>query len=72
MRSKGARDQPNLEWTQFSPADRKLCVGQSQSGSAAPSYSELESCLQMTRDARQLDQRNSKNPQAAPSGVDDY
>ena len=42
------------EWTRFSPADRNLCVGESKSGDMAPAYSELETCLQMTRDARQL------------------
>jgi hypothetical protein len=49
-----ARTQLIKEWTQFSPANRKLCVGESKSGSVAPAYSELETCLQMTREARQL------------------
>jgi hypothetical protein len=48
-----ARNQLTREWTQFSPADRNLCVGESKSGSVAPAYSELESCLQMARDTRQ-------------------
>jgi hypothetical protein len=47
-----ARTQLIKEWT--SPANRKLCVGESKSGSVAPAYSELETCLQMTRESRQL------------------
>ena len=49
-----ARTQLSKEWAQFSPANRKLCVGESKSGSVAPAYSELETCLQMTRESRQL------------------
>jgi hypothetical protein len=49
-----ARTQLSKEWTQFSPANRKLCLGESKSGSVAPAYSELETCLQMTREAHQL------------------
>ncbi len=49
-----ARTQLTKEWTQFSPADRNLCVGESKSGSVAPAYSELETCLQMTRESHQL------------------
>ena len=49
-----ARTQLIKEWTQFSPANRKLCVGESKSGSVAPAYSELETCLQMTRESHQL------------------
>jgi hypothetical protein len=49
-----ARTQLSKEWTEFSPANRKLCVGESKSGGVAPAYSELETCLQMTRESRQL------------------
>lgn len=49
-----ARTQLSKEWTKFSPANRKLCVGESKSGSVAPAYSELETCLQMTRESHQL------------------
>jgi hypothetical protein len=54
-----ARTQLTKEWTQFSPANRKLCVGESKSGSVAPAYSELETCLQMTREARQSTARQT-------------
>jgi hypothetical protein len=57
-----ARTQLIKEWTQFSPANRKLCVGESKSGSVAPAYTELETCLQMTRESRQLTtQQTGKN-----------
>ena len=57
-----ARDQLSREWNKFKTADRNLCVGESRSGSVAPAYSELESCLQMTRDTRQLNnQQTSEN-----------
>ena len=67
-----AHTQLTKEWTKFSPADRKLCVGESKSGSVAPAYSELETCLQMTRESRQLTtQQTGENigqgSEAAPS-----
>jgi hypothetical protein len=49
-----ARNQLAGEWTKFTAADRHLCVGEANSGGVAPAYTELESCLQMTRDSRQL------------------
>ena len=49
-----ARDHLSRQWNKFTPADRNRCLGESQSGTVAPAYSELESCLQMTRDSRQL------------------
>ena len=54
-----ARTQLTKEWTEFSPANRKLCVGESKSGGVAPAYSELETCLQMTRDSRQLNNQQT-------------
>jgi hypothetical protein len=67
-----ARTQLAKEWTQFSSGDRKLCVGEAKSGSVAPAYSELETCLQMTRDSRQLnsqqmDENSGQGSEAAPS-----
>ena len=72
-----ARTQLTKEWTQFSPANRKLCVGESKSGSVAPAYSELETCLQMTRESHQLttqqtgensDQGTEAVPSPSPPG----
>jgi hypothetical protein len=54
-----AHTQLTKEWTRFSPADRKMCVGESKSGGIAPAYSELETCLQMTRDSRQLNNQQT-------------
>jgi hypothetical protein len=40
------------EWSTFMPAEKATCVGSEQS--ALPSYTGLISCLEMARDARQL------------------
>jgi hypothetical protein len=53
-----AHTQLTKEWTKFSSADRQLCVGEAKSGSVAPAYSEIETCLQMTRDSRQLNNQD--------------
>ena len=66
-----ARTQLSKEWAQFSPANRKLCVGESKSGSVAPAYSKLETCLQMTRESHQLTTQQTgdsgQGTEAAPS-----
>jgi hypothetical protein len=67
-----AHTQLAKEWTEFSPANRKLCVGESKSGDVAPAYSELETCLQMTRESRQLTtqqtgENSGRGIEAAPS-----
>jgi hypothetical protein len=54
-----AHGQLTKEWAKFSAADRTLCVGEAESGGVAPAYSELESCLQMTRDSRQTNNQSS-------------
>lgn len=48
-----ARDTLAKEWTQFSKADRKSCTELSTSSTEA-SYVELITCLEMTRDAKQV------------------
>ena len=53
-----ARNQLAGEWNKFSAADRHLCVGEANSGGVAPAYTELESCLQMTRDLRQVNNQD--------------
>ena len=52
---KGAREELDREWTQFSPALRQRCVATTQSG-GDPSYVEVLVCLQMGRDAARLDE----------------
>ena len=55
---KSARDQLEKEWTQFAPALRQRCVATTQTG-GDPSYVEVLVCLQMGRDAGQI-QRNGQ------------
>jgi hypothetical protein len=40
------------EWSSFQPSDRRACVGDQMGGQA--SYTDLVTCLEMARDARQL------------------
>jgi hypothetical protein len=40
------------EWATFSPAEKTNCIGSEMGGVA--SYTDLVSCLEMARDARQL------------------
>jgi hypothetical protein len=42
------------EWSTFLPAEKSNCVGEQMSGMA--SYTDLVSCLEMAKDARQLNQ----------------
>lgn len=49
-----AHNQLTREWGQYSPADRTLCTRTATMGGTA-SYVELITCLEMQRDARQMD-----------------
>jgi hypothetical protein len=40
------------EWSTFGPTDKAICVGSEKGGIA--SYTDLVTCLEMARDARQL------------------
>jgi hypothetical protein len=51
---KSAHDQLEKEWTQFAPALRQRCVATTETG-GDPSYVEVLVCLQMGRDAVQID-----------------
>jgi len=42
------------EWSTFSPAEKTNCIGSETGGMA--SYTDLVSCLEMARAARQLNQ----------------
>jgi hypothetical protein len=64
-----ARNQLIREWMRFSPAARHLCVGESKSGGVAPAYSELETCLQMTRDSRQLNNQQTGDNSGQGTGA---
>ena len=48
-----ARDKIKTSWGQFQPAERTHCVQLSSFG-GKPTYTELLTCLEMARDARQL------------------
>jgi hypothetical protein len=50
----GARDELEKQWTQFSPALRQRCVATTETG-GDPSYVEVLVCLQMGRDAAQME-----------------
>ena len=50
----GARDQLAKEWAQFPSADRTRCV-QLTTMTRIPSYVQVLTCLEMARDARQLE-----------------
>jgi hypothetical protein len=51
---KSARDELENQWTQFSPALRQRCVATTETG-GSPSYVEVLVCLQMGRDAAQME-----------------
>jgi hypothetical protein len=50
----GARDQLARQWAQFPSADRTRCV-QLTNMTHMPSYVQVLTCLEMARDARQLE-----------------
>jgi len=50
---KGAHEQLVKEWSGFTAADRSLCTRLSTTG-GAPTYTELLTCLEISRDARKL------------------
>ena len=51
---KSARDELEKQWTQFSPTLRQCCVDTIETG-GDPSYVEVLVCLQMGRDAAQME-----------------
>jgi hypothetical protein len=63
---KEAREQLVKQWSQFSPADRSMCVGVSSAGSVDPVYTELMTCLEMARDSKQLAERGATPSATAP------
>ena len=58
MEEQEARGQLEKTWTQFSRADRSHCVQVSTIG-GSPSYVELLTCLEITRDARTSPEHSS-------------
>jgi hypothetical protein len=60
-----ARDQLTKDWNNYSASDKSHCLSLVSTGGGA-SYVELLSCLEMSRDARQLADDRS-NPQTSTS-----
>jgi hypothetical protein len=52
-----ARDELKEHWPQFTGADRGVCVPLSKTG-GMPTYTELLTCLEMSRDVRRLRAEN--------------
>jgi hypothetical protein len=56
---RAAREQLVTQWSHFKPADRAMCLGGSSAGSVDPVYTELITCLEVTRDAELLNTRTT-------------
>ena len=46
-----ARDELASQWSGFAAADKRACIGETNSG-GLPSYVELQTCLEMATDVR--------------------
>lgn len=65
---KGAREQLVKDWSSFSAADKSHCLSMVSTG-GSPSYVELLSCLEMSRDAKKIAEGRNTNdaqPQTPP------
>jgi hypothetical protein len=54
-----AREQLVTQWSDFKPEDRGMCLGGSRAGLVDPVYTELITCLEVTRDAELLNTRTT-------------
>ena len=61
-----ARDQISKQWAQFSQTDKTRCIRLATLGSE-PSYVELLTCLEMSRDARKLPEHNENRVDNQPT-----
>ena len=61
-----ARDQVQQQWPQVSAADKAQCVPAATVG-GSPTYTELLTCLEMTRDLRQMHSKGQ--PSTTGQGV---
>lgn|SRR5262249_20087329 len=55
-----ARDQLTREWPQFPAADKSFCQRLATTGGTSPTYTELLTCLEPERDARNLREREGE------------
>jgi hypothetical protein len=59
----GARELLVMDWGSFSPSDKSHCLSMVSTG-GSPSYVELLSCLEMSRDAKKIAQtRKTEQPE---------
>ena len=59
----GARDQLVKDWSTFSASDKSHCLSMVSTG-GSPSYVELLSCLEMSRDAKKIaESRKAEQPE---------
>jgi hypothetical protein len=63
---KTARDQLVKDWATFSAADKSHCLSMISTG-GSPSYVELISCLEMSRDAKKIAQGRGNEVQPSPA-----
>ena len=61
----GAKDQLVKDWGTFSAADKSHCLSMVSTG-GSPSYVELLSCLEMSRDAKKIAQGRKDDQPATP------
>jgi len=61
-----ARDQLNKEWGNYSAADKSHCLSMVSTG-GGPSYVELLSCLEMSRDAKKIAEDRSAEQPSTPA-----
>ena len=61
-----ARDELAKQWAQFPEGDRSRCVSVTTM-TQMPSYVQVLTCLEMARDARQLNPRDRSTVGSAPS-----
>jgi len=61
-----ARDELGKQWAEFPEADRRRCVSVTTM-TQMPSYVQVLTCLEMARDARQLNPRERSTVGSAPS-----
>jgi hypothetical protein len=61
-----AQDAVTKSWSQYSADDKTQCVGMVNAG-GPPSYVELQSCLEMMRDAAAIQDDSLGNPATQPA-----
>jgi hypothetical protein len=63
-KERSARERLAREWASFAPADKAHCLELSQT--ADPTYTELLTCLELAREARNIRERERSSSGQAP------